>query len=43
MLFGYACHNTTTGTMQFNGDYAGWAQEYLEAENPGAVAGCGGD
>jgi hypothetical protein len=47
ILFGYACHNTTTGVMQFNGDYAGWAQEYLEADNPGAVAlyvqGCGGD
>ncbi len=47
ILFGYACHNTTTGTMQFNGDYAGWAQEYLEADNPGAVAlfvtGCGAD
>ena len=47
ILFGYACHNTTTSTMQFNGDYAGWAQEYLEADNPGAVAlyvqGCGGD
>lgn len=47
ILFGYACHNTTTGTMNFNGDYAGWAQEYLEADNPGAVAlfvtGCGAD
>lgn len=47
ILFGYACHNTTTGVMQFNGDYAGWAQEYLEADNPGVVAlfvaGCGGD
>ncbi len=47
ILFGYACHNTTTGVMQFNGDYAGWAQEYLEAEHPGTVAlfvqGCGGD
>jgi neutral ceramidase len=47
ILFGYACHNTTTGTMKFNGDYAGWAQEYLEADNPGAVAlfvtGCGAD
>ena len=47
ILFGYACHNTTTGVMQFNGDYAGWAQEYLEADNPGAVAlyvqGCDGD
>jgi len=38
ILFGYACHNTSTGVMQFNGDYAGFAQEYLEAENPGAVA-----
>ena len=47
ILFGYACHNTTTGVMQFNGDYAGWAQEYLETEHPGTVAlfvqGCGGD
>ncbi len=47
VLFGYACHNTTTGVMEFNGDYAGWAQEYLEAEHPGTVAlfvqGCGGD
>ena len=23
ILFGYACHNTTAGVMQFNGDYAG--------------------
>ena len=47
ILFGYACHNTSTGVMQFNGDYAGFAQEYLEAENPDAVAlfvtGCGAD
>ena len=47
ILFGYACHNTSTGVMQFNGDYAGLAQEYLEADNPGAVAmfitGCGAD
>ena len=34
----YACHNTTTGMMEFNDDYAGWAQEYLEAEHPGTVA-----
>ena len=37
-MAGYACHNTTTGVMEFNGDYAGWAQEYLEAEHPGTVA-----
>lgn len=47
LLFGYACHNTT---MQFDylcGDYAGYAQEYLEADHPGVtalfMAGCGGD
>jgi neutral ceramidase len=47
MVFVYACHNTSTSVMQFNGDYAGWAQEYLEAEHSGTVAlfvqGCGGD
>ena len=37
-MVGYACHNTTPGVMEFNGDYAGWAQEYLEAEHPGTVA-----
>ena len=47
ILFGYACHNTTLSFYQFCGDYAGFAQEYLEAAHPGAVAifatGCGGD
>lgn len=47
VLFGYACHNTTLGLYTFNGDYAGYAQEYLEAAHPGTVAmflmGCGGD
>jgi hypothetical protein len=47
VLFGYACHNTTLGLYQFCGDYAGYAQEYLEADHPGAVAlfmiGCGAD
>ncbi|MCC6511046.1 MAG: neutral/alkaline non-lysosomal ceramidase N-terminal domain-containing protein, partial [Pirellulaceae bacterium] len=47
VAFGYACHNTTTGLMQFNGDYAGYAQAELEAAHPGTVAlfvmGCGGD
>ena len=46
-LFGYACHNTTLSFYQFCGDYAGYAQEYLEADHPGTVAmfmmGCGGD
>jgi hypothetical protein len=47
VLFGYACHNTTLGFYQFCGDYAGYAQEYLEAAHPGTAAlfmmGCGGD
>lgn len=47
VLFGYACHNTTLDFYQFCGDYAGYAQEYLEAAHPGTVAlfmmGCGGD
>jgi neutral ceramidase len=47
IVFGYACHNTTLGFYQMCGDYAGYAQEYLEASHPGTVAlfmmGCGGD
>ncbi len=47
VLFGYACHNTTLSFYQWCGDYAGYAQEYLEAGNPGTIAlfmnGCGGD
>lgn len=47
LLFGYACHNTTLSFYQFCGDYAGYAQEYLEAAHPGCIAafvtGCGGD
>ena len=47
VLFGYACHNTTLGLYQFCGDYAGYAQEYLEADHPECVAlfmiGCGAD
>jgi hypothetical protein len=47
LLFGYACHNTTLSFYQFCGDYAGFAQEYLEQEHPGTVAlflsGCHGD
>ena len=47
VLFGYACHNTTLGFYQFCGDYAGFAQQYLEQAHPGVTAlfvmGCGGD
>jgi hypothetical protein len=47
VLFGYACHNTTLGIQQINGDYAGFAQRDLEAAHPETVAmflmGCGGD
>lgn len=49
VLFGYACHNTSlvAGNYKFAGDYAGFAQEELEAANPGVQAmflmGCGGD
>jgi hypothetical protein len=47
VLFGYACHNTTLSFYQWCGDYAGYAQEYLEAGNPEMIAlfvtGCGGD
>jgi len=48
VVFGYACHNTTARDfLQFNGDYAGYAQAWLEKRYPGAVAlfiaGCGGD
>jgi hypothetical protein len=45
----YACHGTTLGG-DFNqccGDWAGYAQEYLEREHPGAIVlialGCAGD
>ncbi len=47
VAFGYACHNTTTALMQFNADYAGFAQTEIEKAHPGATAlfvmGCGGD
>lgn len=47
VLFGYACHNTTIGFYQFCGDYAGFAQQYIEEKHPGTTAlflmGCGGD
>jgi len=47
VLFGYACHSTTLGIYQINGDYPGFAQAALEAGHPGAtalfMAGCGAD
>jgi hypothetical protein len=47
VAFGYACHNTTTSILQFNADYAGFAQTELEKSHPGMTAlfvmGCGGD
>ena len=47
VMFGYACHNTTLGFNKFCGDYAGFAQQYLEKAHPGVTAlfvlGCGGD
>lgn len=47
VLFGYACHCTVLGIQQWNGDYAGFAQVYLEKKFPGTTAlfaaGCGGD
>lgn len=47
LVFGYACHCTTLSFYQFCGDYAGFAQEYLEQAHPGTtalfVAGCGAD
>ncbi|TKJ36530.1 MAG: hypothetical protein CEE38_11370 [Planctomycetes bacterium B3_Pla] len=47
VLFGYACHCTTLSFYKFCGDYAGFAQEYIEQAHPGVTAlfmtGCGGD
>ena len=49
VVVNYACHNTTLGERikEIHGDWAGCAQEYIEAEHPGTVAmiaiGCGAD
>ena len=48
VVLSYACHNTTARDfMQFHGDYAGFAEAWLETQHPGAVAlfmsGCGAD
>jgi putative membrane-bound dehydrogenase-like protein len=43
----YACHCVTLSNNKVSGDWAGFAQESIEAEHPGAVAlisiGCGAD
>jgi neutral ceramidase len=47
VLFGYACHNTVMSFYETSGDYAGFAQQYIEEKHPEAVAmfvmGAGGD
>lgn len=48
VVFGYACHNTTARDFpQFHGDYAGFAEAWLQDHHPGAtalfLAGCAGD
>jgi hypothetical protein len=47
VLFGYACHNTVLDLCEFSGDYAGYAQQFLEEQHPGMlclfVIGCGAD
>ncbi len=49
IVFGYACHGTTLGpsNQKWSGDYAGYAQGFVEAAHPGSTAlywaGCGGD
>jgi neutral ceramidase len=46
-LFGYACHNTSLGFYNYCGDYAGFAQQFLQEHRPGFTAlflmGCGAD
>ncbi|MCX7886792.1 MAG: neutral/alkaline non-lysosomal ceramidase N-terminal domain-containing protein, partial [Verrucomicrobiae bacterium] len=47
LVFGYACHTTTCNDYLIRGDYAGYAQQFLETSHPGCaalfIAGCGGD
>jgi hypothetical protein len=40
IVFGYACHNTTIPPedLRYCGDWAGFAKQQLERENPGATA-----
>jgi hypothetical protein len=43
----YACHCVTLSNNKVSGDWAGYAQELIQIDNPGAIAlvsiGCGGD
>ena len=49
VVVNFACHNTTLrqNFPQLHADWGGCAQEFIEADNPGAVAlvtiGCGAD
>ena len=47
VLANYACHCTTLASNLHGGDWAGYAQEYIEAAHPGSTAlvsiGCGAD
>jgi len=49
VVLNYACHSTTLGEYyhKIHADWGGCAQEYIEAEHPGAIAivtlGCGAD
>jgi hypothetical protein len=47
VVIGYACHCTTLSFYQWCGDYAGYAQEYIEQRHEGMTAlfyaGCGAD
>jgi hypothetical protein len=47
IVFGYACHATVLSSMEWSGDYPGFAQISLEESFPGTIAlfwaGCGAD
>jgi hypothetical protein len=47
VVFGYACHATVLSSMQWSGDYPGFAQLEIEKNHPEALAlffaGCGAD
>ena len=38
IFFGYACHATTLATMEWSGDFCGFAQIELEKNHPGTLA-----
>lgn len=47
VIFGYACHPTTMGGLEFSTDFVGFSRDWIEAAYPGSMAvfmqGCGGD